>query len=102
MEGESSHAFRRSQHDRMKEGKVAMKKGIAKAVLFLSPLLAFAASDPEAFRTWCIGAPRRIPDNQDVTERQCARPDKQSVSATESKILRLLGLNEKTKLEEQV
>ncbi|MBO5695311.1 MAG: hypothetical protein J6S98_07895 [Lentisphaeria bacterium] len=63
---------------------------------------AFAASDPEAFRTWCIGAPRRIPDNQDVTERQCARPDKQSVSATESKILRLLGLNEKTKLEEQV
>ncbi len=55
---------------------------------------AFAASDPEAFRTWCLGAPRRIPDNQDVMERQSAGDDEKSVSATESKILRLLGLAE--------
>ena len=60
---------------------------------------AFAASDPEAFRAWCLGAPRRIPDNQDVTERQGAGETAKSVSATESKILRLLGLDEKTKKE---
>ena len=60
---------------------------------------AFAASDPEAFRAWCLGAPRRIPDNQDVTERQGAGETAKTVSATESKILRLLGLDEKTKKE---
>lgn len=61
---------------------------------------AFAASDPEAFRAWCLGAPRRIPDNRDVTERQGADGTTKTVSATESKILRLLGLDEKTKKED--
>ena len=60
---------------------------------------AFAASDPEAFRAWCIGAPRRIPDNQEVAERQSAGAGKNSLSATESRILRLLGLDEKKKKE---
>lgn len=60
---------------------------------------AFAASDPEAFRSWCIGAPRRIPDNQDVAERIPADRAEKMVSSTESRILRLLGLDEKKKKE---
>lgn len=59
----------------------------------------FAASDPEAFRSWCIGAPRRIPDNQGVAEKPVAGTCKTAASATEEKILRLLGLDEKKKSE---
>lgn len=60
---------------------------------------AFAASDPEAFRAWCIGAPRRIPDNQGVTEQQEIDNGKTAVSSTEARIRRLLGLDEKKKSE---
>lgn len=53
----------------------------------------FAAADPAAFRAWCLGAPRRIPDNHDTQERE---PQQKSATpgATESQILHLLGLDE--------
>jgi len=51
----------------------------------------FAASDPQAFSSWCIGAPRRIPDNQDLEERS---RDREGTGPTEEelRIYRMLGV----------
>ena len=51
----------------------------------------FAAADPDAFRSWCAGAPRRIPDNRDLEER---RRDREADGPTENerRIFRMLGI----------
>ncbi len=50
----------------------------------------FALEQPESFRSWCASAPRRIPDNQNMAERN--EPEN---SPEENKIFRMLGLTGK-------
>jgi len=55
----------------------------------------FASADPDAFSAWCVGAPRRIPDNRDLEER---RRDREGNGPTESerRIFRMLGVDPRT------
>ncbi len=50
----------------------------------------FASAQPEAFRAWCRSAPRKVPDNQNMTERPHVMEDDK-----ENPIFRMLGLTGK-------
>lgn len=54
----------------------------------------FAANDPLAFKEWCIGAPRKIPDNLNLQSRSGVFARKgNALSAEEQKICRYLGVD---------
>lgn len=59
--------------------------------------IGFAKKDLEAFKDWCKGAPKVVPDNKDTDQGQGggSKPKVKSFSDAEKKILRNMGFTDK-------